>query len=180
MKKNIIIITTIVLVLITGVLVYKYKHKIQVKNKIIESIAENVTPIVTPTTDHTGMKLYQNKDYGFEFWYPNDWEVQENAFGSPYSKFNVTIAPLSGKYFPDPIVINIVTPDFSYNIPEDSKVFSKINLGGIMANEHQYSYEGLTRNGIIVPFGKYNLILGANYEYQETFDKIISTFTFTR
>lgn len=38
----------------------------------------------TPGTDHhPGMKLYRNDQWGFEFWYPEGWGIEENTYRQP-------------------------------------------------------------------------------------------------
>lgn len=132
-------------------------------------------------TTTSGFNLYRNEEWGFEFEYPEDWKIMENPYGSPFSRFNLIVVPTEGKYLPDPVLVNIVTPDFA-----DRAAVSRKNLGAIESYviigstggiKYQYT-EQLPTISIDIPFGEYRIILGAKKQYEDVFNQILSSFKF--
>lgn len=131
------------------------------------------------TTTASSLKIYRNEEFGFEFQYPKNWEVKENPYGSPFSKFNLIIVPEEGKYLPDPVLVNIVVPDFV------DRQFSDlhgtiIQVGGISGIKYEFTDSGLSEIAIILPLGENKIILGANKEYQNVYDQILTSFKFLK
>lgn len=125
------------------------------------------------------LKIYSNKQFGFEFRYPADWEIRENVFGSPASKFNLNIVPNTERYLPDPVLINIVTPSFGDRAFQDlENIASKITVGGISGKRYDYKFEGMQRISILLSFGELRIILGSEQRYEAVFNQILSTFKF--
>lgn len=144
----------------------------------------NPSPVATTTpnnqTSNTPeIKIYRNTEFRFEFQYPENWKFEENTIYSPFSKFNLIGSPTKGLYISDPIVINIVTPDFverQFADLKDSAI--ETNVAGITGEKYEYPFEGTTVIDIILPFGKYKMILGAKKPYEDIFNQILDTFKF--
>jgi hypothetical protein len=135
--------------------------------------------IPTLTIASSTIKTYINDQYGFEFKYPGNWKIVENPYGSPYSQFNLIAVPASGKYYPDPIAINIVIPKFiDMEYADLQSVGIKEKINGIEGIRYEYENEGLPQLDIILPFNKYNLIIGEDEHYNDIFNEVTSTFTF--
>lgn len=125
-------------------------------------------------------KVYRNEEWGFEFQYPKDWSFHENAFSSPFSKFNL-IGTLPEETVPNTIIpsflINIVTSDFADRAFYDIKNTAlETNVGGVKGSKYEYDFEGFPQIAIDIPFGEYRMILGADRRYENTFNQIIASF----
>ncbi|MFH1162238.1 MAG: hypothetical protein V1696_03115 [Candidatus Jorgensenbacteria bacterium] len=128
-----------------------------------------------------GMKTYINTEFGFEFQYPANWEIRENVFGSPASKFNLNIVPNTERYLPDPVLINVVTSSFGDRAFQDlENITSKITVGGISGKRYDYEFEGMQRTSILLPFGELRIILGSEQRYEDVFNQVISSFKFLK
>lgn len=134
-------------------------------------------PVQANTTKET--KIYRNIEFGFEFQYPEDWRVIENPYSSPFSKFNLIIVPKIGKYLPDPILINIVVPQFADNAFRDLYGVGII-VADISGERYEYQEESLFEISIVLPFGQNKIILGANKQYEDVFNQILSSFKFLK
>lgn len=134
-----------------------------------------------PATSTTRTKTYRNTKFGFEFQYPQNWEVKENIYGSPFSKFNLIVAPTQEKYLPDPILFNITTLDFvSRSFSDLENTATKVVVGGIVGKKYEYEFESMQRISIILPFGEYRIILGTEKQYEDIFNQIIASFRFLK
>lgn len=142
----------------------------------------NDTPEHLPdknSTNTTDLKLYRNEEWGFEFQYPKDWEVHENIFKSATSVFNLNVVPSEEKYLPDPILINIVTPEFASNSFSDlENIATGVVVGGVVGKKYEYEFETMQRVSIIIPFGEYKMILGTEKRYKDAFNEVYTTFKF--
>ncbi len=162
-----------------------------VKNRTVQDqLPSSITPAPSPTSSvqassaTSDLKTYTNKEWGFEFKYPNNWTFHENTFYSPFSKFNLVGAPLREDYqLNSPILVNIVTSDFA-----DRAVVSRKNLGattsdvviaGIQGEKYEYMEE-LPKISIDIPFGEYRIILGTEKQYKDVFSQILASFKFTK
>ena len=134
------------------------------------------------------IKIYSNKDWGFEFQYPEElWIFRINTFSSPFSKFHLIGAPLSEEgliYAPNtPFIINIVTLDFADNFVRNMEVSkaseSDIVVAGLKGKKYEYE-ENVSEIGIDIPFGQYHMILGATKEYEDVFNQILASFKFLK
>ncbi|MEK7463404.1 MAG: hypothetical protein AAB621_03525 [Patescibacteria group bacterium] len=135
----------------------------------------SISPVQATST--VGTKTYRNTEYGFEFQYPMDWKIIENPYGSPFSKFNLIVVPTKVKYLPDPILVNIVVPDFADNAFRDLRGIDvmAVNRPG---KKYEYREEGLSQISIVLTLGENKVILGANKEYEDIFNQILATFKF--
>lgn len=140
---------------------------------------ETERPTVT-----ANLKTYRNEQFGFEFQYPDDWSFHENTFYSPFSEFNLVGVPIGEDYQLDqPILANIVTPDFA-----DRAIISRKNLGAVesdvvVGNIRGIRYEYIEespRISIDIPFGKLRMILGAEKRYEDVFNQVLATFKFLK
>lgn len=130
-------------------------------------------------------KTYRNEEWGFEFKYPEDWSFHPNTFYSPFSKFNLVGASPEENGHPDPLapslLINVVTPDFADRAFYDLRnTGSETNVGGVIGLKYEYGYEGLSKIAIILSFGQYKMILGAQKQYEAVFNQILATFKFLK
>ncbi|OGH78350.1 MAG: hypothetical protein A2469_04580 [Candidatus Magasanikbacteria bacterium RIFOXYC2_FULL_40_16] len=191
MKKNIItiyVIIFIVLLTVVGASLFVFST-IKPKQKIINSNnGEQKTQIVeTKGTklrgviiEGTEFNTYRNEEFGFEFKFLRDWKLEENSFGSYYSKFNIVLSPSTGQKVLFPILINVVLPEFadrSFNSVE--KITSEIIVDGISGIKHEYEFEGFSETAIILPLGEYKIILGINI-YENGYNDFLKTFKFLK
>lgn len=126
-----------------------------------------------------GFKYYSNEEWGFAFEYPDDWEVYEAYFGSPYSKFNAVVLPIARGQQDMPISINVVLPEFisgSFASYQDKK--TPIIFKGREVDLYEYKWQEMDKTNLIMPFGEYSLILGSNHYYEEEFEHFLDTFEF--
>jgi len=126
-----------------------------------------------------GFKLYRNEQFGFEFQYPEDWEVRENDVSSPYSKFNIIFMPSGNVPVLYPMVLNIVTSDFAVRSYQDiDPIDENVVVDGVRGREYEYLSEGNYYTDILLPFQEDVLILGAVKEYETPFNGVIASFRF--
>ncbi|MBI4086082.1 MAG: hypothetical protein HY433_02480 [Candidatus Liptonbacteria bacterium] len=142
-----------------------------------------VAPLVSlvKASSTAGTKTYRNTEYGFEFQYPESWKFEENKVYSPFSKFNLIGSPVEGIYISDPIVINVVTPDFAERQFSDLKGTGlTTNIAGVVGERYNYTFEGTEESDIILPFASYKMILGVKKPYEDIFNQILASFKFLR
>ncbi len=141
------------------------------QNQEIAGSLNEVTP---------GYRRYENEEWGFAFEYPEDWLVKENYFENYYSQFNILVTPITESRWDDPILINIVTPDFvrsSFLAYQDQKTATVFK--GRKADMYNYEWQEMGMTDFIVPnFGNYSLILGSNEYYETEFAHFLDTFEF--
>lgn len=134
--------------------------------------------------NHPGMKLYRNDQFRFEFWYPEGWVLQENVFGSPYSKFNLTVMKINGQNTDQNDVLNIVTAAFESNAVSNYQamkaVKSNILIDGVPVTKYRYNFEGLTNIDADIPLGDYRILFGVESAHEAEFNKILSSFKFMK
>lgn len=126
-----------------------------------------------------GFKYYSNEEWGFAFEYPDDWEVYEAYFGSPYSKFNAVVLPVARGHRGMPILINVVLPEFvsgSFATYQDQK--TTFMFKDREADLYRYEWREKDETTIVTSFGEYSLILGSNHYYEEEFEHFFDTFEF--
>jgi hypothetical protein len=130
------------------------------------------------TEKHT--KTYRNEEWGFEFEYPDDWEVKENIFESYYSKFYVVINPLYTRSSTHTIIVNVVKPEF----PEKTfKGFKgkEILINKIKGVRYEYGSENSREIAIVLPLGLNKIILGTiDLKYEQEYEKFLTTFKFIK
>jgi hypothetical protein len=169
MRRIILIFGLIILIVVTGLSglflikrdkpispAYVSPKQTQAVKESISATSSVIAPQNTTSsaktlqTATTSLKTYHNKQYGFEFQYPGNWKIIENPYGSPYSQFNLIAVPASGKYFPDPIAINIVIPKFiDMEYADLQSVGTKEKINGTEGIRYEYENEGLPQLDII-------------------------------
>jgi hypothetical protein len=136
------------------------------------------------TTKHPGMKLYHNDEYGFEFWYPEEWEWQAGTFGSPSSKFNYLIMKIDGANTDQNEGLNIVTDSFYKNYLVNMERLQaqreSVVVDGVRGSEYAYVFEDTPTIDVSFPIGQYWLILGLEKEHEKELRTMISSFKFIR
>ncbi|MEK7584044.1 MAG: hypothetical protein AAB490_02275 [Patescibacteria group bacterium] len=139
--------------------------------------AASTTP---QSSNHSGMKLYRNEEFGFEFWYPEGWEWRENIFGSPYSKFNATLFKIDGKDTNQDEIINIVTPDFADNAAHNARIMHAVitnaEIDNVAATKYRYNFNGVPTVVLDVPLGDLRLLLSIDEKHDLAFNQILSSF----
>jgi uncharacterized protein YxeA len=198
MRKKILIFVLIVLILVIGSSVWFFiKHnllngqnniipnQVRVSKEPMEATSStNISQTATSSIRETqiassNLKNYRNEKFGFEFQYSGDWKFEANAFYSPFSKFNLIGASKDENYIPDiaspSLLVNVVSTDFA------SRAFAGMKgkdvvVAGVVGKKYEYEFESMRRIDIDIPFDEYHIILGANMEYESTFNQIVSTF----
>ena len=142
-----------------------------------------LTPQIPTSATATGTiqeaKIYHNTEFGFEFQHPQDWKIIENPYGSPFSRFNLIIVPREEKYLPDPILINVVVPQFADNAFHDLQG-TDVVVANISGKKYEYQEEGLFEISIVLPFKENKIILGANKRYEDIFNQFLASFKFLK
>lgn len=143
------------------------------------------TATTTQSTDHLGMKLYRNDEFGFEFWYPEGWVLYENTWKSPSSKFNLVVnLPGDDNVVLNSFMINITTPEFA-----DNAIISRERLhaqiGHLVVDdtngvEYRYSFEGLPEIDVDIPRNQYRVLIVVDKKHEKEFNQILSTFKFLK
>lgn len=128
MQKRTIILATAILtltILVSGIVVVKQQEK-EVKrniqeqqlttstNNLNERTGDEDVEVLTSDIDTSNWKTYRNDEYGFEFKYPEEWEVKEFKTGEP--KRDPIASILMLEFFSDDMPILFVAIDDRYNI----------------------------------------------------------------
>lgn len=151
LKKKVIIIFGIIVLLglVAGGIYYFFK----------EPPEQNPPGTQVPET-----KIYRNEEYGFEFRYPADWEVKENAFGSAVSIFNLVIKPIDTPHLPRPIRINILSNDWIEQVLKSFEVDGiesiDVQIDGIDGMRYEHTDAGLSQIDFLVSRGDYWIVVG--------------------
>ncbi len=143
-------------------------------NKRAQNLANN---------NKSELKTYRNEEWGFEFMYPKDLVILEDAFKSYYSKFNLKILTKVGEQFDPTFLVNIVLPEFAErSFTGLEKITTRVNIDGVSGIQYEYEFGGRREIAIILPINKqYQLILGVYYkEYEGIFNQILATFKFLK
>ena len=193
-RKYLLILCTAFLAVLAALLLWMFDGQSDKKPPHQNPPPPPIAPAPTSTTaihkasSTVGMKTYTNTEFGFEFEIPEGWSFHENTFGSPYSKFNLVGASPEENKLPNPIfpslLVNIVTPDFADRAAKslEKLEFSKsaIVVADIQGIKYVYVYESVQKISIILSVGEYSVIFGAQKEYEDAFNKIISSFRFLK
>ncbi|MEK7149428.1 MAG: hypothetical protein AAB757_00405 [Patescibacteria group bacterium] len=167
-----------------GFAIWFYSYQFQETKQKKENLPEEkqIQQPTAATTTTSTLKIYRNKEFGFEFQYPADLIIRENAFKSYYSKFNLKIYKKIEEQFDPTFLVNVVLPEFaeqSYGGLE--KTTDKVIVDGVSGIKYQYKFNERKETAIILPLNEYRLILGVYYEeYENVFNQIISTFKFLK
>src|SRR3989339_186656 len=183
MKKRdsiitIFILTTVILLVIVFACLfvfYKIKPGLQ-KLQITQEEIKKQNNI----TEGTEFNTYRNEEFGFEFNFPKDWKIRENAFGSAVSKFNLVIEPTNIKYLPHPIRINILPNDWIEKVTKDMIESDRLSVDGVSGVKYKELDMGLTQIEYIFPLGDNKIVIGGKEQYEATLNEVLSTFKFLK
>lgn len=154
----------------------------------VSPLAVLITSSTPPTqaSSTTGLKTYRNTDFGFEFQYPDKWSFEVGSFYSPFSKFNLQGDSSAKDYNPllPVFLLNVVMPDFADSVimgwRQSGSIESEIVVGDVHGKKFEYTkpHPGVS---IILPFGKYGIILATkNKDHEDIFNQILATFKFLK
>lgn len=140
------------------------------------------TVVTTPpasTATTSGFKTYRNEEWGFEFEYPEGWKVAENVYDNYYIQFNLILLPETGIHHEEPVIVNIDLPEYPEKAFKNlDKTTENVAVDGVKGVKYVYDWNDDTITAIILPLGKYSMILGSNDHYTELFDQVITSFRF--
>jgi len=183
-KNTLFIVITAILILIATVLYlgFFWDKLPFLTDQALEEIPLPVQPSATTTINGTDLKvkIYRNTEFGFEFEYPEDWSFEITSFYSPFSKFNLQGNTSDKNYNPfnPAFIINIVTPDFVERQFSDFKnIASETIVGEVTGFKYVYEEQG-TQITIVLPFGRYKMILGTTKAHENIFNQILASFKF--
>lgn len=144
------------------------------------SALPGVSSIPSPQAPNTASaKAYSNADLGFEFQYPTDWTIREDSFLNYYSRFNLEVVPPGKIELFDPVLINVVSPEFSDRTFRGLEaITSAVVVGGVSGIKYEYDFEGTPEIDIILPFGQNRMIIGTKRKYEAVFTQIVESFKF--
>lgn len=196
MIKKITIALLVVLIVVLPGIVFRYQHvkPNQKSNQPIITTSTQTQSINTTTTlvttelatttqtnDHPGMKRYRNTEWGFEFWYPEGWEVLENIYKGGASKFTLVAHPAGTYPNFEPFIINITTADFvEHSFAPYKDIATSTIIDGITSKIYKYESDTYYSN-IVVSIGAIRIIISnSNNEHVPEFNKILSTFKFLK
>jgi hypothetical protein len=137
--------------------------------------------LATQASSTNGAETYTNSEYGFDFLYPQDWTTRENSFKSYYSRFNVEIVPPTQTDLFDPILVNVVLPEFPDRTFRGlGATTSTVVVDGIPGTKYEYEFEGTPEIDIVLPLGEYKMIIGTKKKYEGVYRQIVDSFHFLR
>lgn len=130
-------------------------------------------------------KTYHNGEFNFEFQYPANWLLYENASVGPNSKFNLIGSSPDQDGYPNTIIpsflLNIVTTDFAEWAKSGMKnlgaSISDISIEDVSGKKYEYT-EDTPKISIFLPFNNSQIIFSTGKGYEHDFNNILSTFKF--
>ncbi|OGM96571.1 hypothetical protein A2333_02540 [Candidatus Wolfebacteria bacterium RIFOXYB2_FULL_49_7] len=147
----------------------------------VVALTTSSTPITKIASNEIKTKTYRNAEWGFEFQYPENWVVKEKTFGSYYSKFNLEIVPPGKIELFDPIVVNIVSPEFTNHTFLGLNTTNTVSeVDGVSGIKYEYEFEGLPEVDIVLPLKENKMIIGTKKKFEYVFNQIVSTFKFLK
>ena len=131
-------------------------------------------------------KTYHNKEFGFEFEYPDNWILDETYIYGNLRKFHLASVPLENERLiydnTPPIAIDVVIPERAERLVElfyerEGPALETI-IDGIVGLRYEYEFDRQPRITIVLPLGQYRLILNSDKKYEDTFAQMVATFKF--
>ena len=144
---------------------------------------ERSTTTAVTSSVNSDVKIYSNEEWGFQFNYPNDWNVREPAFVSAVSLFNIAVEP-NNKLNPEAIFINITPKDWL------ESAHTKMRARGVDINETTLSSRnalfaeseeglgGATENYYVLMNDEYWIHISGQKRQKEAFDQFLESFLF--
>lgn len=177
-------------------IVYRYQQTNYLNNIGVivatSTQALSTTSISSSTTqpqtskNHPGMKLYRNEEFGFEFWYPEGWEWEENVSTDPSNKFNTTVMKIDGENTNQQDSISIVTQPQDFlkyyliNMQRLNAKKSEIMIDNITGTQYRYDFEGMKMVDVFFPLHEFIVLFGVEGQHEVGLKSILSTFKFTK
>lgn len=139
------------------------------------------------TTDTSSLKLYRNEEWGFDFEYPTSWILDETYIVGNLRKFHLRSTPSDQMNLiysvSPPFALDIVTTERAVRLIElfygVKNSVSETSVGEVAGLRYEYEFNKKPRIVIVLPIGKYKLILDSDKEYGAIFDKLTATFKFS-
>ncbi|OGM95311.1 hypothetical protein A2524_04550 [Candidatus Wolfebacteria bacterium RIFOXYD12_FULL_48_21] len=188
MTKKIIIVLIVITAFALAGAIYGYRH-IQRSLIRIQPIGATSTPVqttnatttiatTTQTNDYSGMKRYRNEEWGFEFWYPEGWEMKDKTGSAPQSSLYLSVNFLSDDTLTmDSFSISIVTPQFA-DYAAQGEHSSQIIVSDIIGRTYQYTLEGVSSITVDLPLHGKKMIVSAQKQHEKELYKVLSSFKF--
>jgi hypothetical protein len=171
-KRKFILILIILLIIFVGISVNQWWQE---KEGLIKQSEDN------EVSQKENWKTYRNEEWGFEFRYPDNWEIRVNTFKSPFSKFNLVAHPINTHPNFEPFGINITDADYverSYQSIESKATSTTVD--GVIATKYEYVTEAYNID-VIVPIGGTRILIGnENKEHLPEFNQILTSFKFLK
>lgn len=177
-----ILIILIALICFTALLFWQYKQELKNKTADLSKNEQNLTTTTTPAT--SSLKIYRNEEWGFEFEYPKDWRIKENAFGSAVSMFNLVIEQIDTAHLPRPIRINVLPNDWIEQVQKsfeaDGIELVKVQINGIDGIRYEHADEGLSQIDFLISKDEYWIVVGGKKKYIDTLNQVLGSFKFLK
>jgi hypothetical protein len=176
---GIIIIVVAALVLFGGVFAYQYFVKSQIPNPNDQSNLNSQNS----NTEIADWKTYTNSEYGFEIKYPDEWGPPQEGTKNDFLTFGKQGIFIELHNY-DYVFENFVNSEFQNKKSKTVKsAIDDFNVSNLKGKKIKYYYDDQTDIYVYLPFSKYVAIVfsdAAITTQENIFDKIISTFKFTK
>lgn len=190
MTKKITIVSIVILIVILAGFTFWHQYAQRSKANIPPIVATStlIQPITTTTTlsiaaqtdEHLGMKRYRNEEWGFEFWYPEGWEVKDKTSSAPQNVLYLsTNFPNDNTLTMDSFSISIVTAQFADYAAQGEKI-SQIIVSGTVGRTYRYALEGISSIIIDLPLHEKKMLISAQKQHEKELSKVLSTFKFLK
>lgn len=173
-KIFIILIIFVILVGFGFLLVYNIYQKEQTESQLLTPI-----PIVQEqgAEKKNGFKTYRNEEWGFEFEYPDGWEVRHSTVSDKNHVLALIVASTSSS-----IDIDFFINDWSKTNPIvlllDEEVISELNVNGIIGYEYERISGNKKRVEYLFPRGRYWMVVSGEEKNREILQQIVTSLHF--
>ncbi len=175
-KKYLIILIILTIIIVSSVSIWWFLN--------LEYQPSNGLSYYPEQDEEEQTKTYRNTEYGFEFQYPEDWTIKENAFGSAVSIFNLVVEPTDTAHLPRPIRINVLPNDWIERVQKSFEVDGieslDVQIDGVDGVRYNHADEGLPQIDYILPLGANRIVIGGKKEYKEVLEGLLDTFKFLK